>query len=237
MSSVVNSPPSRNPADDGSLMGMLRLFRTKLLQNTDDMLPAEVIAYDRTTNLAQVQPLIAMVTTNNIIVERAQVAAIPVLQLGGGGFTLSFPVTTGNLGWIKANDYDISLFKTSYQNSPPNTQRMRSFSDAIFIPDTMLQGVTIAGEDAANAVFQNNAGTVKIALWSDLIKILAPAGIGIGGTPETGAILDVKSTTQAFVPPRMTTTQRNAIPSPQEGFTIYNMTTHSLETYTNSGWP
>ena len=36
--------------------------------------------------------------------------------------------------------------------------------------------ITIASEDAANAVFQNYAGTVKIALWRNLIKILAPEG-------------------------------------------------------------
>jgi hypothetical protein len=97
--------------------------------------------------------------------------------------------------------------------------------------------ITLAAEDTGNAVFQNYAGTVRIALWNDLIKILAPKGVGIGGTPDPNLALDVQSVTQAFAPPRMTTAQRNAIPGPQEGFTIYNLTTHGLETYTNTGWP
>jgi hypothetical protein len=50
-------------------------------------------------------------------------------------------------------------------------------------------------------------------------------------------VLDVQSTTKAFMPPRMSTAQRNAIPSPAEGMTIYNLTTHALEVYTNTGWP
>ncbi|WP_202973956.1 Gp138 family membrane-puncturing spike protein [Fimbriiglobus ruber] len=61
------------------------------------MLPAQVIAYDRTTNRAQVQPLIAVVTTANQVVQRAQ-SSVPVFQYGGGGFVLSFPVMTGDTG-------------------------------------------------------------------------------------------------------------------------------------------
>src|ERR1700712_4678497 len=102
-----SSPPSHNPADDDSMAGMLRLVLTKFLQNTDDMLPARVIAYDRTANRASVQPLIAMVTTDNVQVNRSQLASVPVLQLGGGDCMLSFPLKSGDLGWIKASDRDI----------------------------------------------------------------------------------------------------------------------------------
>ncbi|OWK37005.1 Gp138 family membrane-puncturing spike protein [Fimbriiglobus ruber] len=155
------APPSRNPADNDTLTGLLKLVLTKALQNTADMLPARVIAYDRTTNCAQVQPLIAVVTTANQVVQRAQVASVPVFQYGGGGFVLSFPVMTGDTGWIKANDRDISLFKQTTAASSPNTARLHDFADAMFFPDTLLNGVTIATEDAANAVLQNFAGTVK----------------------------------------------------------------------------
>ncbi|WP_422930147.1 Gp138 family membrane-puncturing spike protein [Singulisphaera sp. PoT] len=230
-----NSPPSRNPAEDDSMVGMMRLVLTKFLQNTDDMLPAQVMAYDRATNLAQVQPLIAMVTTDNIVIRRAQVAAVPVVQLGGGGFVLSFPIATGDLGWIKANDRDISLFKATFASSSPNTQRKHSFEDAVFIPDTMMRGVTVAPEDAANAVFQNLAGTVKIALWDDLIQILAPSGVGIGGTPGPGALLDLQGA-KAFGLPQMTTAQKNAIPSPRKGFQVFDTDLDGVSTYTSAGW-
>jgi hypothetical protein len=141
------------------------------------------------------------------------------------------------LGWIKANDRDISLFKQTAEAAQPNTQRKHSFEDAVFIPQAAWNLISLAEEDTGNAVLQNFAGTVKIALWGNLIKILAPQGVGIGGTPNPNLALDVQSVTQAFAPPRMTTAQRNAIPNPEEGFTIYNLTTHGLETYTNSGWP
>ena len=169
------SPASRNQSDNGTMAGMLRLVLGKHLQHVDDMLPAQVIAYDATTNRARVQPLIAVVTTDNIVINRAQIASVPVAQWGAGGFVLRFPVSPGDLGWIKANDRDISLFKQTYKNSAPNTQRKHSFEDAVFFPDTFLKGVTINGEDGANAVLQNFDGSVRIAIWPDKVKVTAPS--------------------------------------------------------------
>jgi len=53
-----------------------------------------------------------------------------------------------------------------------------------------------------------------------------------GETPNASAKLQADSTTQGFLPPRMTTTQRNAISSPAAGLVIYNTTTAKLNVYT-----
>ena len=58
--------------------------------------------------------------------------------------------------------------------------------------------------------------------------------IGSGSTPSTKAILDLTSTTKGFLPPRMTTTQRDAITSPVAGLMIYNTTTNKLNVYTTA---
>ena len=51
--------------------------------------------------------------------------------------------------------------------------------------------------------------------------IATKAQVGVGtATPETSAKLDVSSTTKGFLPPRMDSTQRNAIVSPAQGLTI-----------------
>lgn len=59
-------------------------------------------------------------------------------------------------------------------------------------------------------------------------------GIGIGGTPNSNAILDVQSTTKAFMPPRMTTTQKNAIASPTAGMVVYDTILNILSLFTTS---
>ena len=173
------SPPSRNPADNDTLAGLLRLALKKALQKTDDMLPAKVIAYNPATNMAQVQPLIVVVTTNNQIVPRAQVASIPVYQASGGGFILKFPIAPGDFGWIKANDRDISLFTQTNQQSPPNTFRLHDFADSLFFPQAAFDLVTIDGGDANNVVLQNYAGTVKISMSETGVSITAPTVINM----------------------------------------------------------
>ena len=61
-----------------------------------------------------------------------------------------------------------------------------------------------------------------------------PVGIGIL-SPASSAKLDISSTTQGFLPPRMTSTQRDAI-TPAEGLMIYNTTTKKPSFYDGTEW-
>lgn len=199
--------PDIDPVNNDSLAGTIRFAFNKLLQNVNGMLPARVIAYDRATNRVQVQLIIAVVTTSGAQVSRPQLASIPVLILGGGGFGISFNLNPGDLGWVIANDRDISLFLTSYEESPPNTGRVKSFSDGLFIPDVMTD-LTIAESDNENLVLQSVDGTVKISLGTNKITIAAPT-IEIDGTiaplngifPVLGAITASGSITPDTPPP------------------------------------
>jgi hypothetical protein len=58
---------------------------------------------------------------------------------------------------------------------------------------------------------------------------------GAFDTPDSSAKLEVKSTTQGFLPPRMTTTQRDAI-EPATGLIVYDTTTNNLQCYDGSSW-
>jgi uncharacterized protein (TIGR02145 family) len=62
-------------------------------------------------------------------------------------------------------------------------------------------------------------------------------GINTDGSPPAGtAILDVKSTSMGFLPPRMNIVQRNAISSPAEGLVIYNTDEKALNIYNGTSW-
>ncbi|MBK6966759.1 MAG: hypothetical protein IPH20_23385 [Bacteroidales bacterium] len=57
-----------------------------------------------------------------------------------------------------------------------------------------------------------------------------------GSDPDNSAMLDVKSTGKGFLPPRMTTGQRNAIASPVEGLVIYNTDEKGLNIFNGTDW-
>ena len=60
-------------------------------------------------------------------------------------------------------------------------------------------------------------------------------GVGVLGN-NASAILQADSTNRGFLPPRMTTTQKNAISSPAAGLVVYDTTTNKLCCYNGTSW-
>jgi hypothetical protein len=148
---------------------------------------------------------------------------------------LSFPIKEGDLGWILANDRDISQFLQSYSAARPQTFRKQNFADALFVPDSM-RSYAIDEEDAENAVLQSADASVRVALWPEFVKLTAPKGLGINVQPHDSSTFDIASTTMSSSPwPKMSLGQRNAIPSPQEGDAVWVIGT-GLSTYKAGVW-
>ena len=64
-------------------------------------------------------------------------------------------------------------------------------------------------------------------------------GVAIGSgtpTPAASALLDLQSTTQGLLPPRMTTAQRTAIASPATGLVVYDTSLGGLYLRTSTAW-
>lgn len=63
------------------------------------------------------------------------------------------------------------------------------------------------------------------------------AQVGIGTiTPDDGSALEIESTTGALVPPRMSTSDMNLIPTPLDGAIVYNTTEQALFIRKNGIW-
>ena len=88
---------------------------------------------------------------------------------------------------------------------------------------------------ATSKLFFFVGGVDDKAYIKAVIDHLGNMGIGTQ-SPNANAILDLTSTTKAFMPPRMTTTQRDAISTPTEGMVIYNLTTHVLNFHNGTSW-
>ncbi len=91
-----------------------------------------------------------------------------------------------------------------------------------------------------NSEFRSVSPNTYDFTWTDgsseLMRLKNSNGsLGIGATPAASAKLTVTSTTQGFLPPRMTGTQAEAISSPAEGLMIYS-TNGSGSVITSKGW-
>jgi hypothetical protein len=70
-----------------------------------------------------------------------------------------------------------------------------------------------------------------------IIVNLCGQRVGIGTvTPDSSAMLDVRSTNKGFLMPRLTTAQRTAIASPATGLLVYDVTVNAVMTYSGTAW-
>ena len=93
-------------------------------------------------------------------------------------------------------------------------------------------------------IFLTQNNTMKKYLPLLIVLLLAAVfvsaqGVSVSATPaapDASAILDVNSTAKGFLPPRMTTVQRDAITTPATGLVIYNTTTGCLNYWKQTAW-
>lgn len=94
--------------------------------------------------------------------------------------------------------------------------------------------------ESAGLVFATISGPdIAGSQGIERMRIAGNGNVGIGTTTDISASpakLQIASTTSGFLPPRMTTTQKNAISVPVEGLIVYDTTLHKLCVYTGSAW-
>jgi uncharacterized protein (TIGR02145 family) len=82
---------------------------------------------------------------------------------------------------------------------------------------------------------------MKTIFKTTIMLLLVSSGVygqrGIGtNSPDTSAILELASTSKGFLPPRMSTTERNGISTPPTGLVIYNTTAACLQWFNGVLW-
>ncbi len=123
----------------------------------------------------------------------------------------------------------------------------------------MGKSITASGEGSAAfglTTFANIPGTAPIVSGDESIGFFMgnQSGVNVTATnvmaimggrvgintvaPDASSTFDITSTTHGFLPPRMTTTQRDSINSGTfaTGLTIYNTTTNTIQYYDGSAW-
>jgi len=87
--------------------------------------------------------------------------------------------------------------------------------------------------DGANGVIvmQNLSNTLNLRKY---VKVLGDDGAY--GNNNASAAFQIDGTNRGFLPPRLTTTQKNAISSPAAGLQVYDSTTNTPNYYNGTAW-
>ena len=106
------------------------------------------------------------------------------------------------------------------------------------VSDSLTNATAIGNGAIASASNTIQLGNTAVTAVKTSGAITAGGKIiaGASSASSTSAVMEANSTTQGFLPPRLTTTQRDSIASPVAGLTIWNTTNTQLEVYDGSYW-
>jgi len=105
----------------------------------------------------------------------------------------------------------------------------------IQVDGTITSGSSIVIDGTGSTQGSITESHGKISFGDEMLVTTGIVGVGTA-SPEASAILEATSTSKGFLPPRMTTVQRDAIISPVEGLVIYNTSNKALEVFTGTFW-
>jgi len=127
------------------------------------------------------------------------------------------------------------------------TARLKATGDALTL-DYTAQSLRFYNDGSSNPIYliQSNSAS-KLAVgytfnyyfsFDHARKAVAISTDSGAGAPQANAsaVLDLTSTSKGFLPPRMTTTQKNAIASPVAGLQIYDSTLNRPCFYDGTSW-
>ena len=117
-----------------------------------------------------------------------------------------------------ATDFDVNFITTV------NTVNGESGPDVTLDTDDVGEGTTnlynrVPTGGATNNVLAKNSATDFDASFTGDAQL---DSLGVGGAPDSTALLDVQSTTKGILVPRMTNAQKEAIVSPPDGLQLYD---------------
>jgi hypothetical protein len=185
--------------------------------------------------------------------------AINIMAQSGNTDVVSFKASNGTDQFTIKNTSGNTLIGTStdagFKLDVNGTARVSASAQNVFqISGTNAVATRIDINHATNTGFQLSLSSVRkwsIAtygagdftfyndvLTSDALFIKGNTNnVIIGSTTDVAsALLNVTSTTKGFLPPRMTTTQKNAIASPATGLIVYDLTLNLPQFYNGTIW-
>jgi hypothetical protein len=154
-----------------------------------------------------------------------------LLNPGAGSGQVQINGGSGGRLSIKGSGSTSATTSLLVQNSA-GTQLLQVRDDNLVLVQNLIVNGYV-GNVNSGVVQIGGGGTVSANAYFNAIS--ESFGFGVSSI-NASAKLQIDSTIKGFLPPRLTTTQKNAIASPAAGLVVYDSTTNKLCCYNGSTW-
>ena len=149
--------------------------------------------------------------------------------------------TSATTSLLVQNSAGVDRFKIQDDGTTTLTVSKSTLSNSIIGPEARIAIVPYSASIGTlfNSVSTNGGANYPVTFWATDFFAEITGGLQIATSAvsvNASAKLQVDSTTRGFLPPRMTTTQKNAIATPSAGLVVYDNTTNKLCCYNGSTW-
>lgn len=132
----------------------------------------KVLAFDEAALTVDVQP-ITRYPDEDTFQTKPPVLAVPVATIYGGGFVIHPVYKAGDIGVVVYLDRDSDAVIAGGAEADPNTERLHSGDDAVFVGGIRTGGNSISGHPAGSLSLGTADGGVYLSI--------SPSGIAIKG--------------------------------------------------------
>jgi hypothetical protein len=117
-----------------------------------------------------------------------------------------------------------------FAQAPQKMSYLAVISNSSNAPEVSIP-VSPTEATGATGLLSSGTASENTPYWNGTSWVINNSNIHNNGTE-----VEIASTTQGFLPPRMTTAQRDAIASPAAGLTMYNTTVNCLQSWNGTLW-
>lgn len=178
MITVSNTNPQAVVPADPSLRDLLDLLKKDIMLSLSAHHIGSVQSFDPSTQTATATINYKKTYTQlnktsglyeQVLVDYPILIDCPVVCLGGGPASLTFPIAKGDECLVIFNDRDMDNWFQGGSGGQVATPRLHSFSDGIILVGIRSMGNVLGSYDSTRAIIQN--GTTFIGIGSSLIKL------------------------------------------------------------------
>jgi hypothetical protein len=175
------------------------------------------------------------------------------IQFGQSGtdMFISSGVSSNIIEWDKAGNNNVMYLRGN--SASPNDIFFAVLYNSVanqkqfyFTPSTGVSKFSFEYDGTDSEIEFQNSGTGLFSIDWEVISFgnttqffhIEQDSVKIGGTPpaDTSALVDISSTTQGFLVPRMTTAQKNAIGTPATSLLVFDTTLNTYNFYDGVSW-